>query len=182
VCRYVELNPVRASVVDRAEAWPWSSYLAHVGVAPAPLWLDTSGLHGYLLGREPRHAADRRRAASRYAALVTAGRDVELWSDALRQQIFLGDEGFVERMQAHADPVRRASTEVPAAQRRKAGELDRFSRESSSRDEAVRRAHVEGGLTMTDIARGLGLSVSRVSRLTARAVSRGSQQEAKGKT
>ncbi|NLZ40629.1 MAG: winged helix-turn-helix transcriptional regulator, partial [Comamonadaceae bacterium] len=35
--------------------------------------------------------------------------------------------------------------------------------------EALRRAHVEGGMTMSAIAGRLGLSVSRVSRLISRA-------------
>jgi len=34
VClRYVELNPVRAGLVDRPEQWPWSSARAHLGLA-----------------------------------------------------------------------------------------------------------------------------------------------------
>jgi putative transposase len=32
--RYVERNPVRAGLVDRAEAYPWSSARAHCGLAP----------------------------------------------------------------------------------------------------------------------------------------------------
>jgi DNA-directed RNA polymerase specialized sigma subunit len=47
---------------------------------------------------------------------------------------------------------------------------------SDSRDEALYRAHVESGMSMSEIARELGLSVSRVSRLIARA------EGAKGKT
>jgi len=36
--RYVELNPVRAAVVEAAEAWPWSSAAAHCGLAsPDPI-------------------------------------------------------------------------------------------------------------------------------------------------
>src|SRR5690348_7839127 len=31
--RYVELNPVRAGMVERAEEWTWSSALAHCGLA-----------------------------------------------------------------------------------------------------------------------------------------------------
>ncbi|MFO1321482.1 MAG: transposase [Burkholderiales bacterium] len=51
LCRYVERNPVAARLVPHAGAWEWSSYRAHVGEAPTPVWLDTDGLHGYLLGR-----------------------------------------------------------------------------------------------------------------------------------
>ncbi len=182
VCRYVELNPVRASLVERAEAWPWSSYRAHVALSPTPPWLDTPGLHGYLLGRTPRSAADSRRAAGRYAALVDARRDVHLWSDALRQQIFLGDEAFARRMQALADPARRDSIEVPRAQRRTGGDLDRYLLPSHSRAEGLRRAHVEDGMTMSDIAGKLGLSVSRVSRLIARAEESAIREMGKGRT
>lgn len=168
-CRYVELNPLRAELVDRPEAWPWSSYPAHIGLVPVPPWLDTARLHGFLLGRTPLDAADRRRAARRYTALVSAGRGLRLWDQALRQQIYLGDEAFVERMQARAEPLRRKASEVPRAQRRQAGDLDGFLRASDTRAEALRRAHVEGGMTMSAIAGRLGLSVSRVSRLIARA-------------
>jgi putative transposase len=78
VCRYVELNPVRAGIVSEASEWAWSSYRTHAGLADAPDWLDTAGLHGYLLGRVALTSADSRRAAARYAALVVAGRDVRL--------------------------------------------------------------------------------------------------------
>ena len=53
VCRYVELNPVRAGLVDNPAAWPWMSYSSHIGLVAGPAWLDTPGLHGQLLG----HAA-----------------------------------------------------------------------------------------------------------------------------
>ena len=49
VCRYVELNPVRAHMVEAPAQLPWSSYRAHVEKAPRPTWLDTIGLHGHLL-------------------------------------------------------------------------------------------------------------------------------------
>jgi putative transposase len=35
--RYVELNPVRAAIVDTAEQWPWSSAAAHCHAAASPL-------------------------------------------------------------------------------------------------------------------------------------------------
>jgi putative transposase len=33
VCRYVELNPVRAALVNDPADWRWSSYRSHVGLA-----------------------------------------------------------------------------------------------------------------------------------------------------
>jgi putative transposase len=63
--RYIELNPVRASIVARPESYRWSSYRANaLGyidpiVTPHPLY--------YALGRSP----DTRRAA--YARFVRSG-------------------------------------------------------------------------------------------------------------
>jgi len=173
VCRYVELNPVRAAMVRAPGEWPWSSYLAHTGEVPVPEWLDTAGLHGYLLGRDSLSAADSRRAAARYAAWVAAGRDVLLWTDALRQQIYLGDDDFVQRMQALAGPAgslsSQSAAEVPRAQRRQNQRtLAQWLQHCPSREEALWSAYTKSGLRMSDLAQELGLSVSRVSRLIAR--------------
>jgi REP element-mobilizing transposase RayT len=175
VCRYVELNPVRAKMVRKPEAWPWSSYRAHVGQAAAPDWLDVDGLHGYVLGREPRGASDHRRAALQYAELVASAPDARLWDVALKQQIYLGDDAFVERMQARVEPKRAATKEVPRAQRQLPRTLDQWMKQSGSREEALYNAYTQSGISMTSLAGALGLSVSRVSRLIA-------WQEAKGKT
>jgi putative transposase len=37
---YIELNPVRAGMVNAPEAYPWSSYLHHVGLKSDPLITD----------------------------------------------------------------------------------------------------------------------------------------------
>ncbi len=39
--RYVELNPVRARLVTKAEQWKWCSAAAHCGMATADLMLET---------------------------------------------------------------------------------------------------------------------------------------------
>ena len=52
--RYVELNPVRAGLVDRPEAWTWSSATAHLAgaddelVAVAPMLSRIADWRGYL--------------------------------------------------------------------------------------------------------------------------------------
>ena len=175
VCRYVELNPVRAGVARKPEAWRWSSYRTHIGLAAAPVWLDVDGLHGYVLGRPVRKAVDRKRAIHSYTDLVAAGADVRLWDSGLRQQIYLGDEQFVERMHALAEPQRASAPEIPRAQRRKVRTLAQWLAEAPSREVGLYQAYTQGGLRMSAMADELGLSVSRISRLIARA-------EAKGKT
>ena len=169
VCRYVELNPVRAGIVRTAGDWPWSSYRSHVGADPTPPWLDTLGLHGYLLGREPASNADHRTAARRYEKLVAAGLGVELWTQALNKQIFLGDDDFVARMQALAGSPSLRDRAVPKAQRSRPRTLRQWSKSCTTREEALRNAYVHSGLSMTAMAAELGLTVARVSQLIARA-------------
>lgn len=170
MCRYVELNAVRAQMVAASGEWPWSSYLAHVDQTMPPPWLDTAGLHGYLLGREATSAADRRRGAL-CPSLVAAGRNEALWDEALRQQIYLGDDDFVARMLALAEPARALAVDVPRIhrkeQRRIKRSLDQWLKECATREQAMWSAYTRSGLRMAEMARVMGLSVSRVSRLIA---------------
>ncbi|MGY4829951.1 hypothetical protein ACVNIS_15380 [Sphaerotilaceae bacterium SBD11-9] len=84
------------------------------------------------------------------------------------QQIYLGDEQFVERMQALMAAPRTDDREIPRKQRQAVKSLQDWLALSASREEGLHRAHTEGGITMTCIASTLGLSVSQVSRLIAR--------------
>ena len=162
VCRYVDLSAQRLGLARHGTDWPWHSLAAHLGLQEAPPWLDVQGLFGHVLGREARGAADRRRAAERYARLLAAEPELDIWPH-LRQQIFLGDEAFVKRQLAQAGGGRAARAPRRAIPR----PWGHWLRDSSSREQALYRAHTEGGLSMTALARELGLSVSRISRLIA---------------
>jgi DNA-directed RNA polymerase specialized sigma24 family protein len=94
-----------------------------------------------------------------------SAKNVRLWDDALRQQIYLGDENFVERMQALADPRNSTDQDIPKIQRSKARTLKQWLSTCHTRQEAMYRAHTESGISMTQIAKEVGLSISRVSRL-----------------
>ena len=171
LCRYVEANPVAAHMVEFPMQWPWSSCNAHLGTASAPDWLDSEGILAHVLGRPVRSDRDRARARARYAEwIVRANREEPLWDQALNQQIYLGDDDFAARMRAKATPAALTAEEVPRAQRRRGAEktLADWLAQDSDRDQALHRAYTEGGLTMSAMARELGLSVSRVSRLIAR--------------
>lgn len=168
VCRYVELNPVRAALVAAPADWAWSSYRCHVGLAEGLNWLDTAGLHGYLLGRDAQTPADSRRAARLYAQWVDAGRDARLWDDALNRQVYLGDDAFVERMQVLMAPASKTAQSIPLSQRGAPKSLSDWLRECGSREEALWMAHTRSGLRMTALAAELGLSVTRVSQLIAK--------------
>lgn len=167
LCRYVERNPVAAGIVAAPDAWAWSSCRAHLGQVATPIWLDTDGLHAHLLGRPVSCASDRRRAVAIYADMVQRDADAALWARGLRRQVFLGDEGFVDRMSTHMPAAARQSAEVPRRQRARPVTLQQLMRSGASLGQALLVAYTEGGQTMTDLAQELGLSVSRVSRLIA---------------
>lgn len=166
VCRHVDMGAVRNGLARAPQGWAWSSYGAHVGAEPAPAWLDVQGLWSHLLGKPVAGAADRKRAALRYERLLASDGLPDIWHH-LRQQIFLGDEAFAERMLRQAGlGGGRAPTPAKSQSLRSRPWRD-WLRESGSRDAALYRAHTEGGLSMTALAHELGLSVSRVSRLIA---------------
>ena len=66
LCRYVVVNPVRASICSDVEEWPWSSYAATAGLAQPPPFLSTDWLLSQF--------APRRRLAERsYREYVAEG-------------------------------------------------------------------------------------------------------------
>jgi REP element-mobilizing transposase RayT len=165
LCRYVERNPVAAGLAATAGDWPWSSCRAHIGAAATPAWLDVEAVHASLLGRSSRGPSDRARAAARYAQIVVAPDSASPWENGLRQQVFLGDEEFVLRALEHGHPNSKCSRDVPRRQRQPPRDLASFVAQTGDRDRALHTAYRDGGMTMTQLARESGLSVSRVSRL-----------------
>jgi putative transposase len=179
--RYVELNPVRAQMVAAAGDWEWSSYRAHTGQVAAPAWLDSDSAYGAVLGRAVDHAeaakADRDLATLRYAQWVLDAPSESLWESALRQQIYLGDADFVDRMQALGKETSASSKgkskgsnfrQVPKAQRVKVQTMAQWLACSDGTAHALWRGHREGGLTMTAMAAAMGKSAAWVSKTIAK--------------
>ena len=168
LCRYVERNPVAAGLVADAADWPWSSYAAHVRTAAAPVWLDTDGLHGHLLGHAVQGERDRATAAKRYAALMGQPGDDEasFWADHLRQQMFLGDDDFVQRMLGKATAAQRDDAQIPKVQRKRVVKkaLQDYLQQHRNQPDALAAAYRDGAMTMSAMAKSLGISVPTVSR------------------
>jgi putative transposase len=101
VCRYVDLNPVRARFCESPGDWRWSSYRAHVGIIAAPRWLATTELHAALMGKEATSEAQTGVAQRCYADWVEGGRGVRLWERPLIEGRFLGNRAFVRRVETH---------------------------------------------------------------------------------
>lgn len=157
VTRHVVLNPVRVGLVEAPEDWPWSSYGAMMGTAPAPRWLAVDALLRQF-------AASRKAARRGYRAFVYEGVGRDIWQ-GLRQQIYLGDEAFVARMQGEIrfDGDRLS---VPRAQRRPpAPTLAQIAARSSGRDAAIAAAYATGAYTYREIADHFGIHLATVGRI-----------------
>jgi putative transposase len=156
--RYVVLNPVRAKMVNQPGEYKWSSYRAMVGDEPAPDWLATDGL---LLQFSKQRSAARRR----YIQYVVDGISKPSIWDSLRQQIYLGDDTFIDRIQCKAK-VDGDELSIPQAQRRKpAPALKSISAEHPERDDAIEVAYATGAYSYSEIAKHFGIHQATVGRI-----------------
>ena len=169
VCRYVELNPVRARIAAHPGDWHWSSYPAHAGTAPSPEWLDTTEVLALLHGNPISCTAEFRKAAARYSAFVASASGPSVWESGLRRQIYLGDEAFIEDAISRASQARLEAPDIPRAQRIATARVQDWIARSTSQEDAFLLAHREGGLSMAQIARESGLSRATVARRIERA-------------
>jgi hypothetical protein len=154
--RYIALNPVRAGMVKFPQDWPWSSFRAIIGLDESPAWLSSD----WLLSAFGVHRAE---AIDYYLEFVADGmhRD-SVWSN-LKQQIYLGDDQFIERVQSLIDTNRDLS-EIPAAQSRPLLKpLSEYLGQEIDRNRAIARAYQSGGYTLREIASYFNLHYSTVS-------------------
>ncbi len=109
-------------------------------------------------------AGDREEACAAYARFVDEGAGVKLWSQC-RQQIFLGRQGFVERVLRRRG-VSRLSQEIPKVQRRlPAKSLVEYQADTPSRNDAIREAWASQAYTLREIGARFGLHYGTVSRI-----------------
>jgi putative transposase len=83
----------------------------------------------------------------------------------LRNQIFLGDEKFVEEMQRKLEGDKDLS-EIPSSQRKALSRpLTAYEADAVNRNEGIVNAYRSGGYTMKAIAEFYGLHYSSVSKI-----------------
>jgi REP-associated tyrosine transposase len=177
LCRYIVLNPVRASLVSHAGDWPWSSYRATVGDSRPPQWLRVD----LILSR---FADDRSHARNAYQKFVSQGIHQSSPLEQVHGQIWLGDRPFLDRMVPKARVTRAEG--IPLAQRRP----DRPNRQEIlatvgrvfdvAPDDVLSRRNQEAfqaavflmrrvlDLSAKEIAAAAGVSSPRVSQIQAR--------------
>jgi len=154
--RYIVLNPVRAGMVRSVRDWPWSSYRATIGQVKGSKCLNVD----WLLGTFGKRKSD---AVKRYKIFVSEGKGQPSPWLMLRNQVYLGSEQFVEKMQSLLNGDRELS-EVPASQRRPVPKaLGDYEASSHDRNTAITNAYRSGGYTLKEIGNHFGLHYSTVS-------------------
>ena len=160
--RYVVLNPLRAGMVDLPEQWPWSSYRATMGEVPVPKWLEVDAILSHF-GTEVEEARQH------YRCFVMDGVGQGIW-EKLRQQIYLGGEDFVERMQAKSK-IEGNMLSVPKVQRRPpAPTLADIAARHGGRNTAVVAAYATGAYSYREIAEHFNIHLATVGRIVRRAM------------
>lgn len=154
--RYVLLNPVRAHMTKSAGQYRWSSYRAMIGKAACPDWLGRD----WVLSQFGKHKT---RAQAKFIQFIRNGANQPpLWEN-LRNQIYLGDEHFVERAQKGLPEIK-IPGEIPRLQHRKPPKPLEYYAKQFPVKEAMRIAYATGEYSLKAIADYFGVHYSTVSR------------------
>jgi len=162
LCRYVALNPVRAKIVKDPKDWRWSAYQAttgHKGIS----CLTTD----WILSQ---FARERKAASSLYQAFVLSGIKAESPLKAVKGQLFLGQENFIDKIK-HLMSGKENLKEITKKQRYVTrpplNEILKYQ-DKKSRDQGMYEAHLQYGYTLKDIAEYIGVHYTTVSKVIKR--------------
>ncbi|MDA8412457.1 MAG: transposase [Desulfobacteraceae bacterium] len=164
LCRYVVLNPVRAHMVERAEQFPWSSYLPTVGKAVVPEFLTTE----WVLANFSASLAEARRLYRDFVKEGLVAKETP-W-EKLSGQIILGTEGFILQAKEMIGG-REEIPEIPRTQRHvgRPAVADLFSTETNitkqERNRMIRHAYGVHGYTLKELAQALGVHYTTISKV-----------------
>ncbi|SFJ08240.1 transposase [Nitrosomonas sp. Nm34] len=157
LARYIALNPVRAQMVRSAKAWRWSSYRATAGYEKNDACLTTE----WILARFDK---TKRVAQQRYRDFVRAGKEQPSPWQRLKNQIYLGDDDFVNDMQRKLN-TEQSLTDIPRKQTQAPIKpLSYFADRYKSRDEGMVQAYLSGHYTLAQVGEYFGVSYATVSR------------------
>jgi REP element-mobilizing transposase RayT len=147
VVRYIVRNPLRARICVHPGEWPWSSYNATMGAAPAPRFLTSEWVLGHF-------GADLPRARERFAAYVL---EPDATLEPALGGLYQGDEEFA-RLHAPGAPI----PEIPRRHTRPvAPPLAELLADGSPAATAAAYRH---GYSLGAIARQAGRHYTTISR------------------
>jgi len=107
--RYIHLNPVRAGMVDKPEAYQWSSYPYYIGKKKAPEWLHRAFVLGYFGEKESI-------AQKRYQRFVNAlvGKEYESPLKDVVSSTLLGNVDFISYIKETFLSDKKPDKDLPA--------------------------------------------------------------------
>lgn len=162
LCRYVALNPVRATMAERPEDWKWSSYAATCGLKKASEFLKVE----WILGQFGDEVGT---AQKRYKEFVIAGIQKESPWGEIQGQILMGKTGFIEKFNGLLVDKEKIK-EIPRQQRYLGRpSLSEIFNETEGKDKRIRNiniqiAHLKFGYTLKEIADHLRIHYTTVSK------------------
>ena len=156
------LNPVRAKIVKDPKDWKWNSYQATTGHKGIPC-LTTD----WILSQ---FAKEQKKASREYQTFVLSGIKTESPLRAVRGQLFLGQENFIDEIKfsmSGKEKLKEITREQRYATRLPLNEILKYQNKKS-RDQAMYEAHQQYGYTLKDIAEYIGVHYTTVSKVIKR--------------
>jgi REP element-mobilizing transposase RayT len=165
LARYIALNPVRAQIVRSAKEWRWSSYRATAGYEENAACLTTEWI---LAGFDKIKSV----AQQHYRDFVKAGKEQPSPWQGLKNQIYLGDDDFVNDMQRKLNPEQ-SLKDIPRKQKQAPIKpLSYFVDRYKNRGEGMAQAYLSGHYTLAQVGEHFGVSYATVSRAVKQAEKR----------
>ena len=165
LCRYIVLNPVRASMVSEPKKWDWSSYQATAYSVTAPDFL----LVEWILGQFAKTKSEARKEYRKFVADGIVRAEESPWKKLVGQIVFGGAE-FVVDIQSRLSDVKEIG-EIPRAQRFPGrpplGVLfpQKAIQDKALRNKQIETAHLQYSYTMKEIADQLKIHYTTVSKV-----------------
>ena len=158
LCRYVVLNPVRAKIVKNPGDWKWSTYRATIGYQGISC-LTTDWILSQF-GKE------RQAAANQYQAFVLSGIKAESPLKAIKGQLILGQDNFIDEIKhlmRGKERLKEITREQRYVTRPPLNEIFK-PKDKKSKEQVMYEAHLQYGYTLKDIAEYIGVHYTTVSR------------------
>ncbi|MGB3223857.1 MAG: transposase [Desulforhopalus sp.] len=165
LCRYIVLNPVRASMVNEPRQWQWSSYTATAYAIKPADFLSIS----WILGQFAKNTNDARKIYRKFVAEGLVKQELNPWKKLVGQIVF-GGADFVADIQCRLSDAREIG-EIPRAQRfpgRPALEdlfPNKIKQDKIVRNIQIKTAHMQYGYTLKEIADQLHIHYTTVSKV-----------------
>ncbi len=166
LARYIVLNPVRAHMVKSPAAWEWSSYTATAGMRVAIDFLTTD----WILSQ---FSLAKKTAQKGYKEFIAEGIGGDPPWEEVVGQIFLGGEGFVEKLESLLVD-RKEIAEIPKTQRHASRPVlqalfaDELGLSKPEKEHKVYEAYAAYGYTLKEIAEYFKIHYATVSRIISR--------------